>query len=116
MNERFLDPAWFRAFADIRTEWYGAQESTNRARVARKDLEDAYAKQAKLSEQLRVLKEGGSEGALRLRYVNELAAEQDRVNAAETEAKRREAEARAAAERGRLKLHALVSGPRPPSR
>ncbi len=107
MNERFLDPAWFRAFADIRTEWYAAHEADSRATVARKELADAYAKQAKLSEQLAVLKEGGAEGALRLRYVHELAGEQDRVNACEAEAKRREAESRAAAERGRLKLTGL---------
>ena len=46
---------------------------------------DAYAKQTKISEQLGVLKEGGPEGALRLRYVKELEAEQDRVNGAEQE-------------------------------
>ncbi len=108
MNERFLDPAWFRAFADIRTEWYAAQEAQGRAKVARRELEDAYAKQAKLAEQLKVLKEGGPEGQLRLRYVQELATEQDRVNAGEAEAKRREADARAATERGRAKLGALV--------
>jgi hypothetical protein len=108
MNERFLDPAWFRAFADIRTEWYAAQEAQGRAKVARKELEDAYAKQAKLAAQLEVLKEGGPEGQLRLRYVQELATEQDRVNACEAEAKRREAESRAASERGRAKLGALV--------
>jgi hypothetical protein len=112
MNERFLDPAWFRAFADIRTEWYAAHEADARAKVARKELADAYAKQAKLSEQLAVLKEGGAEGALRLRYVQELASEQDRVNACEAEAKRREAESRAATERGRLKLNGLVGGRR----
>lgn len=33
-------------------------------------------------------KESGPEGALRLRYVKELEAEQDKVNAAETEARR----------------------------
>ena len=39
----------------------------------------------KLTEQLRVLKEGGAEGELRLRYVKELQTEQDRVNAFATE-------------------------------
>jgi hypothetical protein len=104
MNERFLDPAWFRAFADIRTEWYAAQEAQVRAKAARRELEDAYAKQSKLAEQLGVLKEGGAEGQLRLRYVSELSGEQDRVNACESEANAREA-----TERGRAKLAALVN-------
>lgn len=45
----------------------------------------AYQKQQKISEQLAVLREGGAEGSLRLRYVQELETEQNKVNAAEAE-------------------------------
>jgi hypothetical protein len=69
------------------------QEARRRAEAARAA---AYQKQEKISEQLAVLREGGAEGALRLRYVNELEAEQNKVNAAETEMNRLEGEIDAA--------------------
>jgi hypothetical protein len=64
----------------------------------------AYAKQEKLSAQLAVLKENGPEGSLRLRYVKELEAEQDKVNACEKEiaAVRDEAEQKRAEARAKL--------------
>ncbi len=57
-------------------------ESKRRADASRSG---AYQKQQKISEQLAVLRDGGAEGSLRLRYVQELEAEQNKVNAAEAE-------------------------------
>ncbi|MFT3774983.1 MAG: hypothetical protein QM820_57275 [Minicystis sp.] len=64
----------------------------------------AYAKQEKISAQLAVLKEGGPEGSLRLRYVKELEAEQDKINEAEKQiaAVREEAEQKRAESRAKL--------------
>jgi hypothetical protein len=56
------------------------QEITQRER----ERQEAYEKQSKISQQLNVLKEGGPEGELRMRYVRELAAAQDIVNQRET--------------------------------
>ena len=85
LAHRFLDQATFAALAEVIAAQAEAQElDARRARVEREQAE-AYTKQTKLSEQLKVLKEGGPEGELRLRYVKELQGEQDKVNACETE-------------------------------
>ena len=55
---------------------------------AEQQQQAAYVKQGKISQQLSVLKEHGPEGDLRLRYVRELEAEQDKVNACESDIKR----------------------------
>jgi hypothetical protein len=70
----------------------------------------AYAKQEKISTQLGVLKDGGPEGTLRLRYVKELEAEQDKINACEKQiaAVRDEAEQKRA--EGRQKLAEVRDG------
>jgi hypothetical protein len=88
LENRFLDREAFDQLAGVLAAWGQAREfETARQRVERQQHE-AYAKQAKISEQLSVLKESGAEGNLRLRYVKELEAEQDKVNAAEAEMRR----------------------------
>jgi hypothetical protein len=68
--------------------WEEARKLDARRERKEKEQQEAYAKQGKISEQLAVLKDGGPEGALRLRYVKELEAEQDKVNACEEEIRR----------------------------
>ena len=88
LDGRFLDRAAFEALRGVLAKWEEARHlEAHRERVEREQHE-AYAKQSKLSEQLAVLKDAGPEGALRLRYVKELEAEQDTVNASEAEARR----------------------------
>ena len=70
----------------------------------------AYAKQQKISEQLAVLRDGGAEGALRLRYVKELETEQNRVNAAEADMARIDGEVAAAQREAGEKLAAMGDG------
>lgn len=87
-RDRHLDDATYRALSRVlalRDELRSLEEQRKRVEA---EQAAAYAKQSKISEQLDVLKETGPEGQLRLRYVKELAEEQDKVNAAETELRR----------------------------
>jgi hypothetical protein len=85
LENRFLDRATFDALSDVvAAQSEGQQLDARRTRVER-EQNDAYTKQTKIAEQLKVLKEGGPEGELRLRYVRELQEEQDKVNACEKE-------------------------------
>ena len=74
--------ATLRAITAIFQQIAELAESKRRADASRNA---AYQKQQKISEQLAVLRDGGAEGSLRLRYVQELEAEQNKVNAAEAE-------------------------------
>lgn len=95
LKGRFLDDATFAALSGILGHFRRARSLEEQARRAIADRDAAYTKQTKISEQLRVLKDAGPEGDLRLRYVKELEAEQDRVNQSEAEWKRLQAEAEA---------------------
>jgi len=102
LEGRFLDRATIDVLGSVLAKWQEASQLEQRLAWVQREQQEAYAKQTKISEQLGVLKEGGPEGALRLRYVKELETEQDKVNAAEAEIRRlRQAieDARAAAAR-----------------
>lgn len=108
MENRLLDTATYDALAHVLRLWYDAQEyELSRKRVEAMQRE-AYAKQTKLAEQLKVLKDTGPEGTLRLRYVKELEAEQDKVNNCESEMARLLAEAQRARENANTALRALA--------
>jgi hypothetical protein len=102
LRDRFLDDETFQKLSSILAHRERARALEEQKSRALAEQAQAYAKQGKISEQLNVLKETGPEGALRLRYVKELEAEQDKVNAAEQESRRLqaaiEAEQRAAQE------------------
>ena len=87
LRGKYLGDATLAALAGVLARWQRARELEEQRRRALAERDQAYAKQSKISEQLAVLKDTGPEGALRLRYVKELEAEQDRVNAAEALAK-----------------------------
>ncbi len=88
LAERFLDETTHAKLAAVLAAFDEARRlSASRADVERRK-QAAWAKQSKLSEQLKVLKDGGAEGELRLRYVRELEAEQDRVNDCEDQDRR----------------------------
>lgn len=101
---RFLDAATFELLRGVLGKWEEARQLDARAERKQREQQEAYAKQTKLSEQLAVLKESGPEGALRLRYVKELEAEQDKVNACEAELRR----LRDAAEAARVEAAAAL--------
>lgn len=85
LEHRFLDRATFDALSDVIAAQAEAQELDARRGRLEREQSDAYTKQTKLAEQLKVLKDAGPEGELRLRYVRELQGEQDKVNACEKE-------------------------------
>jgi hypothetical protein len=110
LEGRFLDRATFDALSGVIAAQREAQEfDARRARFEREQGE-AYTKQAKLAEQLKVLKDGGPEGELRLRYVKELQVEQDRVNACEREIRGLHEAAEAARKRAEEALTRLTGG------
>jgi hypothetical protein len=112
LEERLLDRSTFDALSHVLGLWrYAAERERERARVEAAQKE-AYAKQTKLAEQLKVLKDGGAEGTLRLRYVRELEAEQDKVNACEAEMARVQADAVAARAQADAALAAATRGAR----
>lgn len=88
LEGRFLDQATFDALRGVLAKWDEARQLDARRERREREQKEAYAKQGKIAEQLAVLKESGPEGALRLRYVKELEAEQDKVNACEEDIRR----------------------------
>jgi hypothetical protein len=108
MQDRLLDRGTYDALAHVLRLWQDATEyERTRGRVEAMQRE-AYGKQTKLAEQLKVLKDTGPEGTLRLRYVKELEAEQDKVNNCEAEMARLQSEALRARENASAALHALT--------
>ncbi|MBK8258819.1 MAG: DUF4139 domain-containing protein [Polyangiaceae bacterium] len=103
LRDKFIDDSTLRGLQSVLSRRQKARELRAQKAAVEAEQQQAYTKQTKLGEQLNVLKETGPEGALRLRYVKELEAEQDRVNRCEKEAARlqnaiAEEEAAAAAE------------------
>ncbi len=109
MEGRLLDQGTYNALAQVLSLWNDATKyEGTRTRVEVMQRE-AYAKQTKLAEQLKVLKDTGPEGALRLRYVKELEAEQDKVNGCEAEMARLSGEAQRARENANTALRTLTT-------
>ena len=87
-RDRHLDDATYRALSGVLAHLSEARALEQQKKAMEAEQAAAYAKQTKISAQLAVLKETGAEGELRLRYVKELAAAQDKVNAAEADLRR----------------------------
>jgi hypothetical protein len=101
LADRFLDQPTFDGLSGVLRALEEAGVLEQRRNDNERAKQAAWAKQAKLSEQLKVLRDGGPEGELRLRYVKELEAEQNKVNAAEVEDRRLWEAAEAARKRAR---------------
>ena len=108
LAERFLDQATFDSLTWVTQAWAHAHTLDAQRATAEREQNDVYAKQKKIAEQLGVLREGGQEGALRLRYVKELEVEQDRVNRAEARSRALAIEAEATRKKAGDLLLALV--------
>jgi hypothetical protein len=108
-REKHLDDATYRALSSVVAHLEEARSLTQQRQRVEAEQAAAYAKQSKISEQLAVLKETGPEGELRLRYVKELGAEQDKVNAAEAEIRRLDQAIDEARRLAKEELHKLVS-------
>jgi hypothetical protein len=107
LENRFLDRATFDALSDVVAAQSQAQELDARRARVEEEQTSAYTKQTKIADQLKVLKEGGPEGELRLRYVRELQEEQDKVNACEKEIRALRDGAESARRRGEETLRRL---------
>ena len=88
LEDKFLDNATFERLVGVLSAFDEARIFDARRAEMAQVMQAAWNKQAKISEQLKVLKDGGAEGQLRLRYVKELENEQNNVNAAEAEDRR----------------------------
>lgn len=80
LRDRLLDPQSCAELAPIVALWARAAEIDQRIAAVERARAAAYEGQKQLTAQLGVLKEGGPEGELRLRYARELASSQDQVN------------------------------------
>lgn len=109
LEARFLDRATFDALRAVLDKWAEAKGHDDRRAATEREREQAYAKQTKISEQLAVLRDSGPEGALRLRYVQELEAEQNKVNAAEDSIRRLVQQADEARREAAARLVALTA-------
>jgi hypothetical protein len=110
LENRFLDRATFDALSGVVAAQSEAQELDERRARFEREQNEAYTKQTKIADQLKVLKEGGPEGELRLRYVRELQGEQDKVNACEKEIRALRDGAESARRRAEDTLRKLTRG------
>jgi hypothetical protein len=85
LKAKLLEADVARILGAVLESWKKAADLEAKKQRVSRQRDDAYTKQKRISEQLGVLKDGGAEGTLRLRYVKELEAEQDKVNKAEKE-------------------------------
>ncbi len=108
LRGKYLGDATIAALSGVLARWQRARELEEQKKRVLAARDQAYAKQSKISEQLGVLKDTGPEGDLRLRYVKELEAEQDKVNAAEAEANRLQEEIDAERRAAQAELAALT--------
>jgi hypothetical protein len=108
LSAKFLDQATFDQLAAVLGAWERGRDLESLRGVAASEQQAAYTKQERISEQLGVLKDGGKEGELRLRYVRELEEEQNKVNRLEGEMRRLWEESQAAQREGDDRLVALV--------
>ncbi|MDB4992826.1 MAG: hypothetical protein JWM74_258 [Myxococcaceae bacterium] len=109
LEQRFLDQATFDALSEVLATWNEARDLEARRQGYARFQQESYTKQKKISEQLAVLKEGGPEGNLRLRYVKELEAEQDKINQCEAEQRRLQTAIDEAHKRAATQLHELTT-------
>ncbi len=85
LRDKHLDQHTFAALEAVLHNWQRANQLDRDRQGVEQRRQAAYEKQAKISQQLGVLRDTGPEGKLRLRYVTELGHEQNRVNALEQE-------------------------------
>lgn len=87
-KNRFLDKETHNSLSEIVATWDKANQLDHSIHLLEQNQQTAYQKQTKLTQQLSVLHGTGPEGDLRLRYVKELEAEQDKINEYEQEINR----------------------------
>jgi hypothetical protein len=85
LQQRLLDEVTFGELARVLAHWEQAQRLEQHCARLEDERSEAYAGQGRITEQLNVLREGGPEGAVRQRNVQQLVALQDRAAALDAE-------------------------------
>jgi hypothetical protein len=85
LDDKMIDAQVAMQLREVLEAWSKHKELEVEKGRVEKRRQDAWTKQQKISEQLGVLKDGGAEGQLRLRYVRDLEATQDVVNQCEAD-------------------------------
>jgi len=80
LADKHLDQHSFEALSEVLRATEGATKLDQERQQVEGARQAMFEKQSKISEQLGVLRDTGDEGELRLRYVRELGAAQDKVN------------------------------------
>ena len=85
LEARTLDPALHEALVSVVAQWERAKRLELEQQRIEAERQASIDLQARITEQLSVLRDVGDEGALRHRHVIELGAEQDKVRKLEDE-------------------------------
>lgn len=88
LQKRLLDEATFAELSGVLQRWDAARRMETHAAKLEAERAEAFAEQARITEQLNVLRDAGPEGAVRQRNVSQLVAWQDRAAALDTEIRR----------------------------
>jgi len=112
LSDKQLDQSSFAELSGVLLAWQTANELDARRARVEAELGQLYAKQSQITQQLAVLKESGPEGALRVRYVKELEAAQDRINAGEAEIQELKDQAENARKTATMELAKVTGLPR----
>ena len=108
LQDRLLDDAGFTELARVLEHWEQARRFDEHATRLEADRADAFEGQTRISQQLNVLREGGAEGAVRQRNVQQLVALQDQAAALDVEIRRSRENAEAARQAASVELQRLV--------
>ena len=88
LTGRSLDEATVKALSGVLAHGEQAQRMDAHRQELEAERNDVYAAQGRISEQLKVLGQGGPEGDLRQRYVRELDGLQNRISSVDNEIRR----------------------------
>ena len=110
LSQRLLDEATFTELAGVLAHWEEARRLEDDRERLDEERTETFEAQTRIAEQLEVLRDGGPEGDVRQRTVQQLVALQDRAIALDDEVRANrdavDAERRAAAE----ELRAMIGG------
>ncbi len=109
LADKHLDSRTVELLSGVLEAWEAAARLEHERELLEHVREAAFEKQAKLSEQLGVLKDTGEEGKLRLRYVRELGEAQDEVNDCEDRMRQLRSEADTMRNQAEQQLHELTT-------
>jgi hypothetical protein len=98
LGERMLDARTFRALSGVLAHWHEADDLEDQRTALVEERDQLFEAQARIAEQLKVLRDAGPEGAVRQRNVAQLDALQ--IQAANIEGEIRRLQAAAEAARG----------------